>query len=978
MVSHLNTPIITPHISELIANLDELKEAIGRRPKATDDLVIDTTRFAIDMISSEAAGDTKYEDTLIKELEELCTSNLLSIKTLREKTNNIPQSTVDAIANSDYLLHAICKNDNISKSIVEHMLRLCPTGVNKPIRDGEMYPLHLAAANPHCPGSVIKLLVKKDASILEKRVIDDASAQVFDSNKFPLHYYILRGSNYDYGIMEYLVKSYPDALTYMPRNREDYNTPFKLLCGAYHGELSLDLIKLLAGTNNECLELVPNRLYRQPFLELLENSNIKPFPIDAVRYFIKHCAVESLSESHLYNGNFLHAACSNKNVTLEAMQLLLGIGSSDLLVRTARGQIDRNLPIHILCKNKGLGEDTSLAILKLLVDTYPVSVGRPDDNGFLPIHHACVNNLYKCCKYLIEKYPEGVVTKTSGSEETPFHLACANGSLQLVNLLYDVNPTSITEQTRDREHEYDDDGEYLDWTEYSNLQRGYYALHLAVSNQHPDRKDIVRFILEKDSRAASRVGTWGRLPLHQACASNMNLDIVKDIFKANPSAIHAKDMFGRFPIHYACGCAELRRNTFGGSHEILPSSKRQTSLVIEFLIEQLPYSLGAQDLQGRNCAHYASASSLAMKKISLIEKKCPESFKVYSDDHGFPIHYACTHGADVEVVGHLVLMLPGSIQMEHPLLGGPIACARDLGSFVLLLRLYRKCFSKSARGTPAFHAILQDDTIEVKYQIITRFIEFSQESKTEDFQDDVRTKDKKTGTLPLHLIFGGRNFRTLDSDDPEIQSFLLETNVQLLKDLIDCYPRALEEVDNQGWLPLHHAVRHNAPLEMIQLLIDRYPEGIQVADKQGSTVLHIACRHGSDGKVVNYLRNEMGEEGALVADNNGFTPLHIACKHSVPLDIFNYLVDIDNQLLSMQDNRGELPLHKACRGGHLHLIKEIIDLHPPSVSVRNHRNELPIFILCKRSGKDKEVRESVEYTETIWKLLLAHPETVSV
>ena len=88
------------------------------------------------MVSSDAAGDTN-EDTLIKELEDLCTSNLLSIKTLRDKTNNIPTTTVDAIANSDYLLHAVCKNDNISKSIVEHMLRLCPTAVSKPIRDGQ-------------------------------------------------------------------------------------------------------------------------------------------------------------------------------------------------------------------------------------------------------------------------------------------------------------------------------------------------------------------------------------------------------------------------------------------------------------------------------------------------------------------------------------------------------------------------------------------------------------------------------------------------------------------------------------------------------------------------------------------------------------------------------------------------------------------------------------------------------------------------
>jgi len=96
------------------------------------------------VVSTDAAGNTHDKDTFIKQLEELCTSNLLSIRTLREKTNNIsPTTALDAIANSDYLLHSICKNDNISKSIVEHMLRLCPTGVSKPIRDGQMYAVLL-------------------------------------------------------------------------------------------------------------------------------------------------------------------------------------------------------------------------------------------------------------------------------------------------------------------------------------------------------------------------------------------------------------------------------------------------------------------------------------------------------------------------------------------------------------------------------------------------------------------------------------------------------------------------------------------------------------------------------------------------------------------------------------------------------------------------------------------------------------------
>ena len=423
----------------------------------------------------------------------------------------------------------------------------------------------------------------------------------------------------------------------------------------------------------------------------------------------------------------------------------------------------------------------------------------------------------------------------------------------------------------------------------------------------------------------------------------------------------------------------LRKNQYGDSFQPTPSSKRQTSFVIDFLAKQLPYSLSAQDSQGRNCAHYASASSLAMNKIALIEKKCPESFTVATKGHGCPIHYACTHGADVEVVGHLLSRFSSRlVTVEHPYLGSPIACARNFNSFGFLLSVYSTIVNNSSDGT-AFHKLMLDDNIKVKNHIIERFIEFSKlEPRTEDFQEDIWTKDRKTGTYPLHLV-SGVAFRTLiDSVKPEIRSHLLERNVQLLEELIDCYPRALEEVDNRGWLPLHHAVRHNAPLKMIQLLIERYPSGVHVSDKQGSTILHIAFRYDLPYKEVLYLRGKLCEAAAVVVDKNGATPAHIACRHGAPLGKFKLFNVSLASSWSMQDNSGELPLHKACRGGHLHIIKEIIDIHPPSVSVRNNQNELPIFILCKRSGKDKEVRESVEYTETIWKLLLAHPETVSV
>ena len=111
----------------------------------------------------------------MQELEKLCSSNSLSIKALRHLTNTIPQDII--VKSDDVLLHAVCENTNISKAIVEHILRVCPSCVSKPKRgdcddddddDDGAYPLHLAAANPNCSGSVIKLLVNKDSTILQK------------------------------------------------------------------------------------------------------------------------------------------------------------------------------------------------------------------------------------------------------------------------------------------------------------------------------------------------------------------------------------------------------------------------------------------------------------------------------------------------------------------------------------------------------------------------------------------------------------------------------------------------------------------------------------------------------------------------------------------------------------------------------------------------------------------------------------------
>ena len=118
-------------------------------------------------------------------------------------------------------------------------------------------------------------------------------------------------------------------------------------------------------------------------------------------------------------------------------------------------------------------------------------------------------------------------------------------------------------------------------------------------------------------------------------------------------------------------------------------------------------------------------------------------------------------------------MLPGSLKVEHPYLGLPLACAKGLAVFKLLLSIHIGLLCNVDDGTPALHAILLDDDTTVKDPIISKFIDFPQVVlKTEDFQGDVLKKDKK-GAYPLHLVFGAT------------------ASMELTCQLIDCYHEAI-------------------------------------------------------------------------------------------------------------------------------------------------------------------------------------------
>jgi hypothetical protein len=146
--------------------------------------------------------------------------------------------------------------------------------------------------------------------------------------------------------------------------------------------------------------------------------------------------------------------------------------------------------------------------------------------------------------------------------------------------------------------------------------------------------------------------------------------------------------------------------------------------------------------------------------------------------------------------------------------------------------------------------------------------------------------------------------------------------------------------DEDGQLPLHRALRDNVDLGSIKLLVKGNPSAI--------------CNFDRRGKI----------------------PLHVACQHHKSADVVQYLIGLGEDTLDTMDKEGNTALHYACRGGNHNTIALLLDRYGAiSVSKQNVHNHLPIDILFESEAVSD--REGVEYTESIYRLLRAYPDTIN-
>lgn len=477
-------------------------------------------------------------------------------------------------------------------------------------------------------------------------------------------------------------------------------------------------------------------------------------------------------------------------------------------------------------------------------------------------------------------------------------------------------------------------------------------LQVLLYNRNIDNLlEVVMFLLEAGPSSIRMVNKHQRTPLHVVCScvnKKVNLAVVQYIYYQWPDACRMRDARGYLPADHLL----LTETDYDYKDDEVD--------ILQFMISVDPTFLREDNIKGK-IPIYKAVTNKSTKFCKVLIDAYPESLRIESYRR-LPIHTACeSERADAaDTVQYMLEIDPDSIDIEQG--GGwyPIHMAASYGrtKIVEMILQHDKNESKKKGGDECWlplHIACAArtktkghlETVQILYDaypegasvientsymgngydghtpcgLVCKDLSYD-EYKTSDIINFFDKQKEYAGVANDHYVSeypGNRPTRFRKSEDVE----------------------AMTTLDENGWAPLHHALKDGASLGSIKLLAGGNPPlGIRTA-----------------------------------AYNMAF-PLHIACEFS-SIKVVKYLVELDvsGGILKHQDAKKDSVLHYACRGGNLEVIQYLLKQCLSLISEKNVNSKLPIHMLCE-AGKDKVECESTEYIETIWLMLLAKPDAI--
>ncbi len=451
----------------------------------------------------------------------------------------------------------------------------------------------------------------------------------------------------------------------------------------------------------------------------------------------------------------------------------------------------------------------------------------------------------------------------------------------------------------------------------------YKFFHWACYNERVT-EGILRCLLEYFPNAVRHAGEGGTLPLHTMLVRNKNvtLNMVQLLIDAYPDSLSHESNSGRVPLHSLC------------------YNNQNVDVVLDVL--------------------------------KLLVERCPESVRHVTRDGMLPIHIAAMKQSS-EFCRVLIEAYPGSEQItrDRGMLPFHLACSRNnVATVKYLYQLYPESINVADNNgmQPIYHVMMGIHLREDDPANIIEVAQFLLDCNPNVAQQ--KTRDK----LPLRWFYGYALQMFSNENTRQLNACL-----RIVQILYDVYPEAIGTNN--------HTVTADATgfRREIQIFINsqvtyarqaRDRTQMTTPDENGQLPLHKALLSNDItlGSIKLLLK---GNFLALQSSDNGDAlPLHLASQRSesdISISIVKYLLGLDPTTLGAVDEQGNTALHYACRGAKHKMIALLTETYG-AVSKRNARNQLPIHLLLL--GDEVSDREGIEYTDSIFRLIRAYPETV--
>ncbi|XP_041987192.1 transient receptor potential cation channel subfamily A member 1 [Aricia agestis] len=251
--------------------------------------------------------------------------------------------------------------------------------------------------------------------------------------------------------------------------------------------------------------------------------------------------------------------------------------------------------------------------------------------------------------------------------------------------------------------------------------------------------------------------------------------------------------------------------------------------------------------------------------------------------------------------------------------------AAESGNVEDFMRLYfsepSRLSVRDARGRTAVHQAAARNNTNILHFI-------------NNCSGDLNCRDK-AGNTPLHVA--------VENESLDAIEFLLQAEVDT---------RILNE---KSQAPIHLATELNK-VSVLQVFAKYKSQfNVNLGGEHGRTALHFAAIHDHDA-CARILISDLGAEWKLSC-NNGYYPIHEAAKNasSRTMEVFLQWGEsrgcTREEMISLYDNEGNVPLHSAVHGGDIKAV-ELCLRSGAKISKQQHDLSTPVHLACAQGALD--------------------------